>query len=114
MRNKRLIAVIPLLVALVAAGCSSQDDATPTPLPTATPLPAPSQTSEPTATPAGVVPATPVPPATPALQVPTSGGSLPVGALIGIVAGVAAALAAGGLLYLRRSGRLFQPRREEG
>ena len=93
----------------------TQPTAKPVP-PTATPVP--TDTPVPTATPATprvlaratLTPptATPSPTPTPEVVAPVPGAGFPVGAIIGIVLGVIAVIAAGGVLYLWRSGRIFQ------
>ena len=77
--------------------------------PTATPVPPP-----PTAMPAPprvlaratLTPPTATPEPTPTPVVEVAGAGFPVGAIIGIVLGVIAVMAAAGLLYIRRRGRL--------
>ena len=86
-------------------------EATPTPTPTptpvvvveATPTPAPEATATPVAPPA----ATPEPTPTPVVVAPVPGAGFPVGAIIGIVLGVMAVIAAGGVFYLWRRGIIF-------
>jgi hypothetical protein len=80
----------------------------PTPTPTATSAPTPTATSLPSPTPAPVATATPVPPEAPAVEAPAPGAAFPIAAIIGIVLGVIAVIAAASVLYLWRTGRIFQ------